>query len=112
MQWEDLASDAGPAEILSRIQELFRELGIFGQTLTLTHKGHKYLVRGDAHAFTVYRCIDKCQLPPGKPGWPVCVVTADALIDETSPPQPVDDEFASGLTLADWVKLIESQLKG
>lgn len=109
MEWEDFASETRPAELLGRIQDLFRELGVFDQTLTLTHRGRKYLARCDAHAFTVYRLIDNCHIPPGDPGWPVCLVTEDAVIDETSPPQTGQDEFASGLALADWLNLIESQ---
>jgi hypothetical protein len=111
MQWEDLGADTSPAEVLVMIKNLFRDLGIFEQTLTLTHRGHKYLARCDAHGFTVYRCLDRCHFPPGDPGWPVCLVTADAIIDENSPPHAGEDEFASGLGLADWLHLIEDRFK-
>ncbi|MBM4294951.1 MAG: hypothetical protein FJ126_08625 [Deltaproteobacteria bacterium] len=107
MEWEQLT----PAELLGRIQDLFRELGLFDQTLTLTHRGRKYLARCDSRSFTVYRCLDRCHLSPGAPGWPVCLVTEDAIIDETSSPHPGDDEFASGLALVNWLNLIESQVK-
>ncbi len=111
MQWEDLTADTPPAELLASIQDLFRELGLFDQTLTLTLQGRKYLARCDAHSFTVYRCIGRCHIPPGAPGWPVCLVTEDAIIGETSPPQSGEDEFASGLALADWLRLIGSRFK-
>jgi len=97
-----------PAELLGRIQARFRELGLFGSTLTLTHGGEKYLVRCDSLAFAVYRLVEKCHLPPGRPGWPVCLVTAETVVDETSPPQMPEDEFDSGLSLQDWLDLIET----
>ncbi|MBM4276001.1 MAG: hypothetical protein FJ134_16305 [Deltaproteobacteria bacterium] len=111
MGWEDFVAETRPAELFHLIQDRFRELGLFDQTLTLTIQGQKYLARCDAQAFTVYRCIDNCHIPPGVPGWPVCLVSADTVIDETSPPQSGDDEFASGLALADWLNLIESRFK-
>jgi hypothetical protein len=97
-----------PAELLDRIQTMFRARSIFGSTLTLTHQGEKYLVSCDARAFAVYRLVEKCHLPPGRPGWPVCLVTAEAVVDETSPPHLPEDEFASGLGLKEWLDLIAS----
>jgi hypothetical protein len=96
------------AEKLVQIQARFRELGFFGQTLTLTYQAEKYLVSCNAHAFAVYRLVEQCHVPPGQPGWPVCLVTAEVVVDETSPPHLPEDEFASGLGLEGWLDLIES----
>ncbi|MFH1595811.1 MAG: hypothetical protein ABIG94_05515 [Pseudomonadota bacterium] len=96
-----------PAELLHRIQDRFRELGRLGEKLTLTHQGRRYLAACDDQAFTVYRLVEHCHIPPGRPGWPVCLVTAETVIDETSPPALPQDEFASGLILWDWLALIE-----
>jgi hypothetical protein len=97
-----------PAELLRRIQARFRELGLLGSPLTLTHKGEKYLATCDDRVFAVYRLVDRCHFSPGHPGWPVCLVTAEAVVDETSPPPLPEDEFASGLSLEEWLQLIES----
>jgi hypothetical protein len=96
-----------PAALLRRIQTLFKELGIFGESVTLSLGGVEYRVTCNDEAFSVYRLVAHCHLPPGAPGWPVCLVTAETIVDESSPPQPADDEFASGLTLAEWLELIE-----
>lgn len=101
-------SEISPAELLGRIQARFRELGLFGSPLTLTHNGEKYLAACDDQAFAVYRLVDQGHVPPGRPGWPVCLVTAEAVVDETSPPHLADDEFASGLSLKEWLDLIET----
>jgi hypothetical protein len=101
-------SKISPAELLGRIQARFRELGLFGSPLTLTHNGENYLAACDDQAFAVYRLVEQCHMPPGRPGWPVCLVTAEAVVDETSPPHLADDEFASGLSLKEWLEYIES----
>ena len=95
-------------ELLAWIQAKFRDRGIFGATLTLTHQGEKYLASCDTQAFAVYRLVEKCHVPPGRPGWPVCLVTAELVVDETSPPHLPEDEFASGLSLEGWLNLIDS----
>jgi len=104
-----ISLENSPAKLLHDIQERFREWGLFEQTLTLSHRGHQYLARCDEHAFSVYRLLDKGHLPPGQPGWPVCLVTAEAVIDETCPPYHPEDEFSSGLGLQDWLQLIEQE---
>ena len=103
-------AEISPAELLRRIQARFRELGLFGSSLTLTHNGEKYLASCDDRVFAVYRLVEKCHVSPGRPGWPVCLVTAEAVVDETSPPHLPEDEFASGLSLEEWLQLIETAL--
>jgi len=100
-----------PGAIFQRLQERFRELGLLEQTLTLSHRGHQYLARCDEHAFTVYRLLDNSHLPPGQPGWPVCLVTPEAAVDETCAPHHPEDEFSSGLSLQDWLKLIDEKFE-
>ncbi|MEW6388613.1 MAG: hypothetical protein AB1491_13950 [Thermodesulfobacteriota bacterium] len=96
---------------LARIQQLFRDLGLWEQKRTLDYQGEKYLVYCDAQAFSVYRLVERCHVPPGRPGWPVLLVTAEAIIDESSPPVVKEDEFSSGLTLEDWLHLIETYFR-
>ncbi len=97
-----------PTEMLRRIQARFRELNIFEKTLTLTYQEEKYLVSCDTQAFAVYRLVEQCNVPPGRPGWPVCLVTEEVVVDETSPPHLPEDEFASGLSLEEWLRLIDA----
>jgi hypothetical protein len=96
-----------PADLLAQIQARFRELDLYGQKVTLTHHGRRYAARCDDHAFSIYRVNEKGHVPPGVPGWPVCLVTADAAVDEYSHPALEEDDFASGLTIQDWLRLIE-----
>jgi hypothetical protein len=105
-----LFTEISPAELLGRIQARFRELDLFGSPLTLSHNGENYLAACDDRAFAVYRLVDQCHVPPGRPGWPVCLVTHEVVVDETSPPHLAEDEFASGLGLEEWLDLIETSL--
>jgi len=99
--------DSPAPELLARIQALFRELEIFEKPLTLTHRGRNYLASCNAHSFSIYRLNPQCHLPPGKPGWPVCLVTAEMAVDEGSGPHLEEDDFAADLALQDWLDLIK-----
>ncbi len=106
-----LNSEAAPAQILARIQNLFRDLGLWGQKITLTYEGKKFLISCDEMAFTVYCLNENSHVPPGVPGWPVCLVTAETVVDESSPPLLEEDEFSSGLTLPEWLDLIQETFR-
>jgi hypothetical protein len=96
-----------PALVLEHIQTLFRKWGIYNQKLTLQHEGDEYAFSCHDQAFVVYRLLPVAGTPPGAPGWPVCLVTADGVIDECSPPYHDEDYFASHLGLADWLAIIQ-----
>jgi hypothetical protein len=97
-------------ELLARLQKLCRELEIFAKPLSLNHRGQNYLASCDDHSFSIYRLNPHCHVPPGQPGWPVCLVTPEMAVDETCPPHVKEDDFASGLTLPDWIDLIKKTL--
>ncbi len=103
--------EPSPAELLQKIQDLFRELGLLGQRVELVHQGRKYLACCDDHSFSIYRLLEQCHIPPGAPGWPVCLVTEETVIDETSPPHLKEDEFSCQLTLQEWLLLIEGMFR-
>ena len=107
MTSDNFSLDTPASELLDRIQDFCRELDIFEKPQTLTHHGQQYLVSCDTHAFTIYRLNPHCHIPPGAPGWPVCLVTGEMAVDESSPPFLEEDEFTSNLTLQDWLALIK-----
>ena len=69
-----------PAALLRRIEAMFRDRA-FGSTVTLAYRGEKYLVRCDTDIFAVYRVVEQGHVPPGRPGWPFCLVTAEAVVE-------------------------------
>lgn len=109
---DPLSLEIPPSELLARLQKIFREWDLFDQPLTLAHRGRKYLARCDAHSFAIYRLNPQGHVPPGAPGWPVCLVTGEMAADESCPPQLEEDEFAANLTLQDWLELIKKTIFG
>ncbi|MDD3580570.1 MAG: hypothetical protein PHW74_06085 [Desulfobacca sp.] len=93
--------------VFAQIQDLFHRLGIFGQKLQLEFEGNKYLISCDARAFLVYRVNEQGAVPPGVPGWPVCLVTAETVVDECGPAPLKCEYFSTGLALPDWLEIIE-----
>ena len=97
-----------PTQVLIHIQRLFKNWGIYNQKLTLQHEGEVYVFSCHDQAFVVYRILRVGEKTPATPGWPVCLVTAEGVIDECSPPYPdEEDYFASHLGLADWLTIIQ-----
>ena len=94
-------------QVFAQIQELFRRLGILGQKLRLEFEGNKYLISCDERAFLVYRINEQDAVPPGVPGWPVCLVTAETVVDECGPAPLKCEYFSTGLALPDWLEIIE-----
>ena len=105
-----LSLETPAPELLARLQNIFRGWDLLDQSLTLTHRGQKYLARCDAHSFAVYRLNPHGHVPPGAPGWPVCLVTGEMAVDEGCPPHLEEDEFAADLSLQDWLDLIKETL--
>lgn len=110
MTTDSLSLDIPPPELLALLQKIFREWEAFEKPFTLSYQGHTFLVACDAHSFTIYRLNPHCHVPPGAPGWPVCLITADMAVDEACAPHLEEDEFASHLTLKDWLDLIKKTL--
>jgi len=96
-----------PSQVLALVQELCRRWGIYGRSLTLRHEGEEYVVACQEMAFAVYRRVAAAATPHTTPGWPVCLVTADHILDECTPPFEEKDYFACHLGLADWLTLIQ-----
>lgn len=98
-----------PAQILTLIQDLFKGWGLYGQNLSLHHEGEEYVASCHERAFVVYRRVQAAATAHATPGWPVCLVTPDAIIDECTPPIQEKDYFACNLGLADWLTLIQQR---
>lgn len=106
-----LSLETPAPELLTRIQTLFREWNVFDRPVSLTLQGQTYLARCDAHSFTVFCLNPHCHLPPGAPGWPVCLVSQETAADEACAPHLEEDEFAVDLTLQDWLDLIQKTIR-
>lgn len=106
--WAGIACEKGPAALLQEIGVFFRELGLFGETLYLDHRGKRYRVFCDEHAFIVYRVNDLSSGSHHVPGWPVCLVDGFTMYEEHGLPGIGDDHCAGGADIEAWLGIVES----
>ncbi len=103
----DEVAELPPRRVLALIQDLFRHWGLFGRELPLWHEGEEYCAWCQETVFVVYRRVAPAAVPHGAPGWPVLLVSSEAILDECTPPLEEKDHFACHLGLADWLTLIQ-----
>ncbi len=80
------------AEVLRQFVAFFTGKGWLNQKVAVRSGGISYLLFCDESRFFAYRTNDNWGVPPGVPGWPVCVVTSDRLFhDEEACPFPSEE---------------------
>ena len=73
-----------PTEVLQSLVGVFMKNGWLNQTLRIKHRGRKYRISCSEKKFFAYRINDNCGISPGYPGWPVCIITHDHIIDDAT----------------------------
>jgi hypothetical protein len=75
---------------LEKFVGIFDSKGWLDKTLRIKYRDRKYRIFCSRTGFVAYRINDYCGVSPGIPGWPVCFVTPDQILED------VDlSEFAS-----------------
>src|SRR5574340_1556958 len=72
-----------PSDILNLFVGLFTGRGWLNQTLRIRHAQKRYRICCSEKEFFVYRINDHGGVSPGFPGWPVCIVTPDRVIEDS-----------------------------
>jgi|APFre7841882724_1041349.scaffolds.fasta_scaffold15390_2 hypothetical protein len=80
--FQDLA-EKKPTDVLQKFVGLFMSKGWLNQTLRIKHRDRRYRISCCEKKFFAYRINDSCGVSPGYPGWPVCIITHDQIIDDT-----------------------------
>ena len=75
-------AEMNPIEILQQLIGVFASKGWLNQTLRIKHRDRRYRVVCSETKFFAYRINDCCGVPPGLPGWPVCLVSGDQIIED------------------------------
>jgi hypothetical protein len=91
-----------PPEVLEKFIGVFTGKGWLNQTIRIRHCERRYRISCSETGFIAYRINDYSSVSPGIPGWPVCFVTREQIID---------DSDMTGLTSAeptvyDWLRFI------
>ncbi|MBA4392726.1 MAG: hypothetical protein C0407_04145 [Desulfobacca sp.] len=70
-------------ETLRKFIDLFEKKGWLDQTLRIKYRDRKYRIFCNRTGFIAYRINDYCGVSPGIPGWPVCFVSPDQILEDT-----------------------------
>jgi hypothetical protein len=96
-----------PSETLEKIRRKFGGLGISHQDLTVDVSGVSYRISLDSESFVVYR-VNHCRGHKHHvPGWPVCLVTRDAIFQECSDEGLGADHCSCGVTIEQWIEIMQ-----
>jgi hypothetical protein len=91
-----------PMEVLQRFVEVFISKGRLNQTLRIKRLGRRYRIFCSESKFFAYQINDNYGVSWGFPGWPVCIVTADQIIEDSE----MSISTATELSVHDWLRCI------
>jgi hypothetical protein len=98
-----------PSETLEKIRRKLDGLGISHQDLTVDVSGVSYRISLDSDSFVVYR-VNHCRGHKHHvPGWPVCLVTRDAIFQECSDEELGADHCSCGVGIEQWLEIVQDQ---
>jgi hypothetical protein len=96
-------SQQGDCVSLSEIQIIFREKNLLDKKISIEHEGELYRLLCSAESFIVYRVNQHQHVPPGIPGWPVCLVNENTKCNECEMPSVDPSHLTCDLKLSDWM---------
>jgi hypothetical protein len=92
-----------PADVLRGFVAAFESKGWLNQTLRIMHREERYRVFCSEEKFFAYRINDHFGVSWGFPGWPVCIVTHEEIIEDS------ETAAAAALTsVHEWLRCIAS----
>jgi hypothetical protein len=72
-----------PIDVMQDFVLIFSNKGWLNQTLRIKRGDRRYRLFCNERQFFVYRINDHCGGSHGFPGWPVCIVTDEKIIDDS-----------------------------
>ena len=72
-----------PMDILQKFVGVFESKGWLNQTLRIKHRDKRYRIYCSEREFLAYRINDHCGVLPGFPGWSVCIVAHDQMVEDS-----------------------------
>ena len=77
------AEEKKPMDVLHQLIDAFTHKGWLNQTIRIRHRDRKYRVFCSGREFFAYRINEHCGISHGFPGWIVCFVTNDKVIEDS-----------------------------
>jgi len=72
-----------PTDVFQKFVGIFESKGWLNQTIRIKHRDRRYRICCTDREFLAYRINDHCNVLPGFPGWSVCIVTPDQIVEDT-----------------------------
>lgn len=89
---EDSKPPPEPTELLQQLIGIFTDKGWLNQTVRIKHRGCRYRLLCSEKTFIAYRINSRSGLSPGVPGWPVCIIDRDQIVENSVMSPFPDDE--------------------
>ena len=99
--FRDPAGKKAP-EVLEAFIGVFESKGWLNQTIRIRRRERRYRISCTETGFVAYRINDHCGVSPGIPGWPVCFVTRDQIMDDSNMARFESNEPS----VLDWLRFI------
>ena len=77
------SSEKEPMAVFQQFVSLFESKGWLNQTLRIKYRDRRYRICCNAQEFFAYRINDHWGISHGYPGWPVCIVNPDQVIEDS-----------------------------
>jgi hypothetical protein len=88
--------DTQPEELFQQFEDIFTARGWLGQTLSLKYRDRKYRVLCSEKALVAYRVNEHQGASPGAPGWVVCYLDRDQIVEESAQSPSASTEPSAG----------------
>jgi hypothetical protein len=85
-------AEISPKDFFQQFIDVFERKGWLNVNLRIRHKGRRYRVLCSAKEFLAYRINENCGITPGIPGWPVCMINHERIIEDAHMSAFVSDE--------------------
>jgi hypothetical protein len=72
-----------PTDVLREFVGIFQSKGWLNQTLRIKRRDRRYRICCTEMEFLAYRINDHCSVLPGFPGWSVCIVNHDQIVEDS-----------------------------
>jgi hypothetical protein len=91
-----------PADVLKQLGDVFKNKGWMNQIVRIRYRDKKYRLLCNEKTFIAYRINENYGIAPGMPGWAVCFVDCNQVLEDARMPNPVDDEPC----VQDWLQCL------
>ncbi len=91
-----------PADVLREFIGVFSNRGLLNQAIRVKHHEKSYRLLCNEKAFIAYRINDNQGFSPGVPGWAVCIVDREQIVEDSEITASAEAEPG----VCDWLRCV------